>query len=194
MSSKKISTKTDRFYSAHHILKQIAEDNLVKAETKEPGWFNCQFTAIALSSLTIEAFCNAVGKKVIHNWEDFESCSPIAKTRLLCEHLDITYEDSKEPWASIIWLSKIRNRIAHPKAESITQNAVMTQEEHSKQKFRDTPKSKLEKEITPGNAKKSVAAVNQMIDLFCEKLTPGQSFGVIGDMWSSSASAHNSAN
>ena len=192
--SSKISVKTDRFYSAHHMLKRIAEDSLTKAETKEPGWFDYQFTAITLSSLTIEAFCNAVGEKVIQNWKDFESCSPIAKTRLLCEHLDITYDVSKEPWASIIWLSKIRNRIAHPKAEPITHNAVMTREEHKKQKFENTPKSKLEKEITPDNAKKSVAAVNQMIDLFCEKLTPGQNFGVIGDMWSSSARAHESDN
>ena len=190
MSSKKISIKTERFYSAHHALLRIAKHNLKEAEAKSPGWADRQFSVIVLSSLAIEAFCNAAGEKVIQNWKDFESCSPIAKTRLLCEHLDITYDNSKEPWASIVWLSKMRNKIAHPKAEPILHEAVISEQEHRAQKFRDAPKSGLEKEVSLGNAKKSITAVSTMIDLICEKLTPEQRFGISGDMWSSSATAH----
>ena len=98
MIGKNYSVKTERFYSAHHVLLRIAKDNLSKAETKARGWSDWQFTAITLSSLAIEAICNAVGEKVIDNWSDFESCSPIAKARLICEHLDIDYDVSKEPW------------------------------------------------------------------------------------------------
>ncbi|MEZ0331328.1 MAG: hypothetical protein ACAH07_07370 [Methylophilaceae bacterium] len=190
MNSKSFFVKTDRFYSAHHALLRIAEDNLLKATTKEPGWFDSQFTSIALSSLIIEAFCNAVGQKVVNKWTDFESASPLAKLRLICEHLDIDYDTSIEPWSSLVWLIKIRNLIAHPKAEPIKHEAVISEKEYAKQRYRDIPKSKLEKEITLGNARKSLRAVNQMIDLFCEKLTPEQNFGISGNMWSSSAKKH----
>ncbi len=192
MNPKKISIKTERFYSAHHVLLRIAKHNLLEAETKKPGWADCQFSAITLSSLAIEAFCNAVGEKVIQNWSDFESCNPMAKTRLICEHLSINYDNSKAPWVSVLWLSKMRNRIAHPKAEPILHEALISEQEHRTQKFRDAPKSRLEKEATLGNAKKSIAAVNKMIALICEKLTPEQNFGISGDMWSSSATPHES--
>ncbi|MEO6118061.1 MAG: hypothetical protein ABIP37_03210 [Methylotenera sp.] len=191
MNSKKISVKTERFYSAHHALLRIAKDNLHKAETKEPGWFDCQFTAIALSALAIEAVCNAVGEKVIDKWCDFESCSPIVKIRLICEHLSINYDAGKEPWASVIWLCKTRNLIAHPKAEHIKNEAVITEQEHQTQEYRSIPKSKLEKKITFDYAKKSIATIEKLIDLFCEKLTVEQKFGIVGDMWHSSSKAHN---
>lgn len=145
MIPKNFSVKTERFYSAHHSLFRIARDNLIRAETKEPGWFDSQFTAITLSSLAIEAICNAVGEKVIDKWSDFESCSPIVKTRLICEHLSISYDAGKEPWASVVWLCKTRNLIAHPKAEQIKYEAVITEQEHNSQEYRNVPKSKVRK-------------------------------------------------
>lgn len=186
MSQRSFSVKTERFYSAHHTLLRIAKDNLKKAEIKEPGWFNNEFMAITLSSLAVEAICNAVGEKGISDWSDFESCSPIVKTRLICEHLSIDYDTSKEPWGSFIWLCKTRNLIAHPRAEPIMHEAVITELEHENQEYSDAPKSKLEKRITLDNAKKAVATVDKLIDLFCEKLTPEQKFGISGDMWHSS--------
>jgi hypothetical protein len=187
MNQKNFSVKTERFYSAHHVLLRIAKDNLKKAESKEKGWADWQFTAITLSSLAIEAICNAVGEKVIGNWSDFESCSPIAKTRLICEHLNINYDASKEPWGTVIWLCQTRNRIAHPKAEPIMYETVITEQEHDSPEFRHAPKSKLEKRMSLSNAKKSVAVVDQLIDLFCEKLTSEQKFGISGEMWHSSS-------
>ena len=192
MSSKKISVKTERFYSAHHALLRIARDNLTKAETKEPGWFDWQFSTITFSSLAIEAFCNAFGEKVIRNWNDFESCSPKVKLRLICEHLDISYDSSKEPWLDVLWLLKIRNLIAHPKAEPLKSQTVMSQEDHAKQ-HRSFPKSKLESEFTLKNAQKSVWAVNQLIELFCAELTSEQNFGIVGDMSSSVSTLHDDA-
>ncbi len=194
MSSKNFSVKTQRFYSAHHTLLRIAKDNLRRAETEGKGCANWQFAAITLSSLAIEAICNAVGEKVVGNWSDFESCSPIAKTRLICEHLSINYDTSKEPWASFVWLCKTRNLIAHPKAEPIMYEAVITEQEHDSLEFRHAPKSKLEKRMTLSNAKKSVAVVDQLINLFCEKLTSEQKFGISGDMWHSSSTIQNDIN
>lgn len=190
MNSRKFSVKTERFYSAHHALLRIAKDNLTKAETKEPGWFDSQFTAIVFSSLAIEALSNAVGGLAINKWNGFESCSPIAKTRLVCEYLNIDYGNSKEPWRTVIWLLKTRNLIAHPKTELITNEAVIFQQELDSQKYRSLPKLKFEKRITLENAKRSVDTVNEMVSLFCEKLIPKQNFGVISDMWHSSAKLH----
>ena len=192
MSAKKINVKTERFYSAHHALLRIAGDNLTKAETKEPGWLDWQFSTITFSSLAIEAFCNAVGEKVIHNWNDFENCSPKAKLRLICEYLNISYDSSKEPWQGVLWLLKIRNLIAHPKPEPLKAETVISQKEHAEQR-RGFPKSKLEKELTLKNAQKSVLVVNQLIDLFCAELTPEQNFGIVGDMSTSVSTMHDDA-
>ena len=133
--------------------------------------------------MAIEAVCNAVGKKVINHWDDFETCNPKAKTRLICEHLCIDYDAIKEPWRTIVWLCKIRNNVAHPKAEPIITEALISEQQRNSENFRNSPESKLEKDMTLSNAKKSVAAVGSLIDLFSEKLTPEQNFGISGDMW-----------
>ena len=195
MTVKKVNVKKERFYSTHHDLFRIAKYNLEQAEAQEDGYFDWQFITIIMCSLTVEAFCNAVGEKVIDNWKDFESCSPIAKTRLICEHLDVNYDDSRQPWGGLIWLSKTRNLIAHPKAEEIIDENEMTLQEHQnydREMHRNAPKSKLENIVTLDNAKKSVATVKQLIELFCEKLTDEQRFGISSDMWSSSTTFQHS--
>ena len=188
MNQRNVNVKTERFYSAHHTLLRLAKNELKKVEAKEPGWVNSQFSAITFSSLAIEAICNAVGERAIDNWSDFESCSPIAKTRLICEHLGIDYDSGKEPWGSFVWLCKTRNLIAHPKAEPIISEEVMSLTEHDNLGGTvDAPESKLEKRMTLENAKKSVATVETLIKAFCEKLTDEQKFGIEFDMWHSSA-------
>jgi hypothetical protein len=184
---KSIKVRVERFYSAHHALLRIARDDLSKAQKKEPGWADCQFSSIVFSALVTEAFCNAVGIKVIDNWNDFESASPIAKLRLICEHLNIKFDSRSAPWDTIVWLSKIRNLIAHPKGESLIHESIITEYEHKTEEYRNAPKSKLEKEITLGNAKRAIESVDLIIDMICNKLTPEQNFGIYGDMWHSSS-------
>jgi hypothetical protein len=89
---KMIEVQSERFYSAHHGLLRIARASLDKAKKKEPGWADHEFVAITLSALAIEAICNAVGKKAVKGWEDFEGCSPTAKVRVICTNLDIEYD------------------------------------------------------------------------------------------------------
>jgi hypothetical protein len=185
-----IKVRVERFYSAHHALLRMARDDLKKAQAKEPGWSDYQFSAIILSALVIEAFCNAVGTKTINDWRDFENASPIAKLRLICEHLNINFDSKAKPWNTIIWLSKIRNLIAHPKAEPIIYENVISKREHKTQAYREAPKSKLEKEITLGNAKRAIESIDLVIERICSQLTPDQNFGITGDMWHSSSSLH----
>lgn len=188
MSQKKFNVKTERFYSAHHALLRIAKDNLKRAEVKK-NCLDSRFAAITLSSLAIEAFCNAVGEKAVIKWSDFEGCSPIVKIRLICERLDINYDAGKEPWGTLIRLCKTRNLIAHPKAEPIMHETVITEQEHDNFKYGNAP-SRLEEIMTVKNARESVAIVDQLIDLFCEKLTPEQNFGISDDMWHATSTAH----
>jgi hypothetical protein len=123
------------------MLLRIAAESLHKAESKEQGWFDHQFVAIALSSLAIEAVCNAVGERAIEGWEDFDSCNPTAKIVVICEQLRILYDKNKEPWSTLVWLSKVRNRIAHPKAEPIDEERLVTEYEHDKNLHRAAPSS-----------------------------------------------------
>ena len=187
MTKKNISVRTERFYSAHHTLLRLAKHELEKAEAEEAGWANSQFSAITFSALAIEAICNAVGERVIDNWGDFESCSPIAKVRLICEHLGTGYDASREPWGSFVSLCKTRNLIGHPKAEPIVYEAILTELEHKNMAYANAPESKLEKRMILDNAQKSVATVEKLIKLFCDKLTHEQKFGIEFDMWHLSA-------
>jgi len=186
--AEKLRIERERFYSAHHVLMRLAKDNLLIAERKEPGWSDDLFSSLVFSSLVLEAFSNAVGEKVITSWGDFDSARPQAKIRLICEHLDITYDPQIEPWATLVWLAKVRNLVAHPKAVLLSDSAVISKDDYYTTE-RSQPLSKLEKEITIDNAKKSVKALDDVIDMICHRLTPEENFGISGDMWSSSAKA-----
>jgi hypothetical protein len=76
----------------------------------------------------------------------------------------------KEPWATTLWLVKFRNKVAHAKPESIRFDKTMTEEEFRKIRL-EYPHSKLEMEINLKNAKCSVSAIDQILDLLYPKLT-----------------------
>jgi len=189
MSSRIIEVHSRRVYSAHHILLRIAKDSLSKATAKAPGWADHQFVSIALSSLAVEALCNAVGERAVPDWKDFESCSPKAKLRIICKYLNIDFKRDKEPWAAILWLSSLRNQIAHPKAEHVEQKTEVSESEHSNRHYRDAPKSSFEKQITLNNAERAVSSVKKVVEIFATNLPVDKQFGIYTDSWATSASA-----
>ncbi|MCK4790982.1 MAG: hypothetical protein KAV87_45035 [Desulfobacteraceae bacterium] len=128
----KISVSKERPFSAHHMLLGAARAAIEDAESKRPGWFYSELMAITMSGLAIEALCNAVGERVIDNWNDFESSSPKAKVRVICKELDIEYKSEKEPWSSVVWLSKIRNDLAHAKPQLVNESYIWIREEYEK--------------------------------------------------------------
>ena len=148
---------------------------------------NC-LIAITFSALSIEAMANAIGDRVIQDWKDLESSSPTAKIRIIAEHLKIPFVRSDEPWSTVIWLAQFRNRIAHPKPEQISVESKVTQREFDQSLF-EYPRSKLEREITLGNATRAVEAAYKLVDVLCETMSPEQRFGIIAEMWSDHASA-----
>lgn len=174
------------------MLLRVARFELAKAERKEAGWFDSTFVVLTFSALAIEALSNAIGDRVVPDWKDFESASPLAKVRLLAERLGLPYSSDNEPWKTIRWLGKFRNLVAHPKPEIILDDKLITERGADDRPF-DPPKSKLEREVTVGNAKRAFDAVEKAKLLFCEKISAEERFGLYSDGWSTSTSRRHGA-
>ena len=84
-------------FSAHHMLMNAAFLQLEAARETENSQFNSLLAALTLSSLSVEALANSVGERVVPDWRDFESLSPLGKLRLLAEKLSIEFDRNVEP-------------------------------------------------------------------------------------------------
>jgi len=181
----KVQATRERPFSAHHMLLGAATMSLEDAEQKKPGHFYSTLISLTMASLAVEALCNAIGERVIEDWQDFESSSPKAKVRTLCRELGLEYQSQGEPWATVIWLGKFRNKIAHAKPERVSESYTWTRDEYEK-KDGLKPESKLEKEVTLGHAKRAVEQVTQLKYLLCKNVPAEKAFGLAADMWSGS--------
>lgn len=175
----------ERHFSLHHSLLHIAALELEALERKDVGSFNHALIAITLSALAVEALLNAVGDRAIRDWKDFERTSTRVKLRVLTDHLGVSI-NAGEPWQSLRWLGGFRDAVAHGKPESVVSRRVLTVAAREKGRF-DAPSSKLEEEVTEGNAKRAVGAVYRLRDMLCEKVNPDLQFGLWSDGWSGSA-------
>ena len=184
--SSKLLRKKEKPFSAHHMLLGAARAALEDAESKRRGWFYAELMAMTMASLAIEAMSNAIGDRVIENWKDFESSSPVAKLRIICQKLDVPFDERVEPWASVRWLTKFRNEIAHAKPELVKETYVWTREEYEKRE-KEGPKSKLEKKITLGTARRAVREMRKVKDILCDAVPEDERYGLFSEMWSGSA-------
>lgn len=191
-NTKRIKQQQEREFFAHHMLLHVAHLELESAKSTEIGRFNHCLVAMTFSALAIEALSNAVGSRSVDEWSDFESASPLAKVRLLAERLGIPYKSAKEPWATLRYLIKFRNAIAHAKPEQILEEKVMREAEYNTQLFRK-PSSKMEREITLSNAKRCFEAVHNLKGLFTDALPVKKRFGVYVDAWSGGSKLHDEA-
>jgi hypothetical protein len=191
VKQKKLTRVQERIFSAHHILIDAAESATKDAETKkkarQPGWRHRVLTAMTLSALAIEALCNSVGERFFEDWEDFESARPIAKLRIIASKLEIAYEKNDDPWAAAIWLMKFRNSIVHAKPEFIEKKESLTRTEFDRSWF-SRPQSKIEKNLTIGNAQRAVRTVERIKEILCEKIPAEKAFGLYADMSGGSTS------
>jgi hypothetical protein len=185
VTQRRLKQTQEREYFAHHMLLQVATLELEAARASEHGRFNHCLVALTLSALAIEALANAVGSRAVDDWADFESASPYAKLRLLAERLGVAYHSAKEPWTTLRYLTRFRNAIAHAKPERILEEKVMHEAEYNAQLFR-TPPSKVEREVTLGNASRCLNAVQSLKGLLTDAVPVERRFGLYGDMWSGS--------
>lgn len=189
---KRLIRKQERHFSAHHMLIRAARSALQGAESNGQGSFYSALTAMTFSALAIEALCNSIGERMIEDWKDFENATPNAKLRLLAARLGIEYKKDAEPWAAARRFVRFRNAIAHAKPEFVVQEKTLTEEEHNRRPS-DRPKSKLEKQITLGNARRAVAAAENVKDLLCSKVSDEIALGLSVDAWSGRTSAYDDA-
>lgn len=182
---KKVIVQRERSFSAHHMLLSAADTALSESQINSAY---SPLVAITMSALAIESLCNTIGDRVISDWKDFESSSPIAKLRIICDELGIEYDANKEPWSTVVWLLKVRNKLAHPKPDQLSENYEWSQEEYTKN-YNYRPESKLEKVLTKGNATRATKRVHELKFLLCKHIPAEKAFGLAADMWSGSSSA-----
>lgn len=187
MNSKdQIRVTQQREFAAHHMLLRCAGHALLEAKKGNPGSFNHSLAAITFSALAMEALGNAIGARLIAQWDDYESLNPYAKLRFLAERLGVNFDLQLRPWSTLKWLHRFRNMIAHPRSEAVNVERIVPVSKAETTRRR-APDSKLEREISVGNAEKAVGALNEVMHLLCDKLSPEMRFGLNADAWTSSS-------
>jgi hypothetical protein len=186
--SSKIRVEREKRFSAHHMLLGAARAALEDAESRRPGWFYAELVAMTMASLAVEAVSNAIGERVVRDWKDFESAKPIAKLRLICQQLDVLFDERIEPWATVRWLAKFRNDVAHAKPELVKETYTWSRAEYERRED-EGPKSKLEKKVTIGNARRAVCEVRRVKDILCDAVPEDMRQGLFSDAWTGSATS-----
>jgi hypothetical protein len=172
----------ERYFSAHHDFLRLAGFELHEAEEKQDVLYDRALVAITFSALAMEAFANAVGKKMVDDWDDFEKLSPIAKLKFIARHLKLEPNMGEDPWQTLTILHKFRNDIAHPKSERIKKVTTLTGSPE-RNVIPDPPESKLESRITVEFAQKAYKAMRKVQELICNAVPPEESEGLRYDGW-----------
>jgi len=97
--------------SARHFCSEMKRNEHV-------SWYDL-LAATTLLALSVEALVNTVGEFIVPEFKDFESSSPKAKIRLICQLAQIPYDKSKIPFVDVVHLLKVRNQLAHPKFQRL---------------------------------------------------------------------------
>ncbi|MGQ0598338.1 hypothetical protein [Aquabacterium sp.] len=193
MEKQKLLQQTQsRDFFGHHMLLHASELQVATAKASEDGRFNHCLAAMTMTSLAIEALANAVGGRIVENWAAFERLSPLEKIVHLQEKLGFEYDLTKSPWPTIRYLCGFRNDIAHAKPEAVEETKIFSEVAASKFLFH-TPLSRLEKEITVGNATRSLEAVQNLKGILTDALPAELRFGIYADAWSGDTSSTSNA-
>ena len=141
-----------------------------------------------MAALAVEALLNAVGSRVAPDWTSYEKLKPHEKVDELLRLLSIAADPDQSPWPIIRFIHGFRNDIAHPKPENVEESITLPEHAADKFLFR-TPMSILEREITPGKAKRALSGVLELKGILTDALAPELRFGIYADAWSHSVSA-----
>ena len=178
----------EREFFAHHMLLHAAALEIEQAEDTELGRFNKCLAAMTMTALAVEALVNAVGSRCGGNWAEFEKLRSHQKLDRLVTTLSISYDPTKEPWSTLIFLSGFRNDIAHAKPAVVVKEVLLPDVALKKTLFQ-APLSALEREVTLGNARRVYAAVNLLKGKLTDALPAEMRFGIYADMWSGNTAA-----
>lgn len=181
----RVRVTQERNFSAHNFLIHHAYLSLKAREETRNGAFHTELAVITMSALAIEALCNAVGSQMFDPWDDWQS--PLTKLRLIASELRIAYDENREPWSTLRWLSVFRNQIAHAKPELISTSVVCGPREADARR-KSMPLSKLERQVSIGNARRAYHAIYNARNLIALALDVELRFGITSDGWTGSLS------
>jgi len=189
MQSNEIKTlrvRKERHYSAHHAFLNIAWRALKAAEQEEGHRPHHILICMTFCALALEALANAFGERFDDDWEVFERTSPVARVRILCSTLGIGWDKQQEPFATVVWLAKFRNKVAHAHPQIVKTESVMTQDKYDEQRD-EWPSSGLENYLTIENARRSMDQVHALLRLLIHKTPIEKWRGLVADGFTSSS-------
>ena len=130
--------------------------------------------AVTLLALSVEAIANTIGEHVIDEFKDFESSSPKAKIRLICEKLGLQFDRANAPFKDVLELLRVRNQLAHPKFQRLRYESKEMPLTAAQKHYQEVgePLHEIEKALTPEMAKKSLIAVAALAEDFQNAIEP----------------------
>jgi hypothetical protein len=139
--------------SANHFCSELERKEYV-------GWYDL-LASVTLTALSVEALVNTIGELVVHDFKDFESSSPAAKLRVICQTMGLEFNRTKKPFAEVMNLLRIRNRLAHPKYKHLRYESPEMPIEEARRHYHEVGEvlHDIEKSLSPDIARKSLDAV-----------------------------------
>ncbi|MBW8458139.1 MAG: hypothetical protein K0M58_06835 [Thiobacillus sp.] len=152
--------------SARHFCDELTRKDYV-------SWYDL-LAAVTLLALSVEALANTIGEFAISDFKDFESSSPRAKLRLICEKSGLEFNRSKSPFTEVIHLLKVRNQLAHPKYQKLHYESKEMPLEEAREHYKQLgePLHDIEKSLSPEMAQKSLKAVLSLAEMLRATLKP----------------------
>jgi hypothetical protein len=169
----------ERIFLPYELYIDSARHFVGELDRKEyESWYDLA-AAVTLLALSVEAIANTIGEHVIEDFKDFESSSPKAKIRLICERLGIKFDRTSAPFAGILELLKVRNQLAHPKFQRLRYESKEMPLAVAQKHYLEVgePLHDIEKALSPEIALKSLAAVIALASLLQAATEPRLSGG-----------------
>jgi hypothetical protein len=137
------------------------------------SWYDL-LAAVTLLALSVEALVNTIGEFVVPDFKDFESSSPKAKLRIICEHTRLDFDRKKAPFAEVILLLKVRNQLAHPKYQKLRYESKEMPLAEARKLYQQAGEllHDIEKSLSPEMAQASLTAVTALAGLLRGTLDP----------------------
>lgn len=179
-----------RYFSAHHLLLETARKAAKSKSKNLSAQRQSSVIAILMSAISIEAFINAAGHRLVTDWIEFDRLQPWPKLLLIGQAINLNLDAGRQPWQDIRWLIRLRNEIAHAKPQDIQTLRWHTADQArawAEKEDVPVPESDLERELVLDNARRAVTAVDQVVTLIMDAIPTDDKMALLHDGWMSGA-------
>jgi hypothetical protein len=159
--------RTERTVNVHSYLFSTASEALRHAKEDEKGRFFDCLSCNLFCMLSIEAYLNHIGPKLVPHWERYEmKLSPEDKMVLISDNIGFSPDFSRMPFGRLKDLIKFRNFTVHGK--TIREVKEFTQK-LGKSKRLTLEKSKWESKCDIKVSQRFIKSTKEMISIIHEK-------------------------